>query len=249
MTTRNPFRNLLRMLAALVLAVTMLLAGLAISAMQGSAQPNQHDAHANGHGHVVPPANRFLQQLALHDTMRKLWEEHVVWTRLFIVSDVAGLPDLSATTDRLLRNQVDLGNAFASFYGTAAGDQLTALLTQHILQAADILNAAKAGDQATVAAATTAWYANAQQIAAFLHNLNPEHWALADLQTMMREHLDLTLTEAVDQLTGNYVQSVADFDNVENEILAMGDKLSDGIIAQFAPHLDWRQLQVDLNSN
>src|SRR5262249_1374818 len=143
----------------------------------------------------------------------------------------------SATTDRLLRNQDDIGNAIKPFYGAAAGEQLTALLRQHILQAADILAAAKAGDAAALDAAETAWYANAQRIAAFLHDLNPGNWPLDMLQTMMRDHLDLTLTEAVDQLSGNFAQSVADFDRVQDEILGMADTLSNGIIAQFGPHL------------
>jgi hypothetical protein len=38
-------------------------------------------------------------------------------------------PDLEATEGRLLRNQVDLGNAIKPFYGQAAGNQLTKLLT------------------------------------------------------------------------------------------------------------------------
>jgi hypothetical protein len=77
------------------------------------------------------------------------------------------------------------------------------------------------------------WYANANQIAGFLHRLNPRHWPLAALRTMMRDHLNLTLAEAVDELQGKYASSVAEFDAVENEILAMADTLSSGIIAQF----------------
>jgi hypothetical protein len=173
------------------------------------------------------------QAQALHDAMRKLWEEHVLWTRLFIVSDVAGLPDLQATTARLLANQSDIGNAIKPFYGAANGDHLTSLLMQHILQAAQILADAKVGSS-SLTQDEQAWYANANQIASFLHSLNPDNWPLAGLQAMMKAHLDLTLTEAVDQLQRNYTGSVAEFDAVENEILGMADTLSSGIIAQFS---------------
>lgn len=170
---------------------------------------------------------------AFHDAMRRLWEDHVTWTRLFIVSFVADLPDLQATTDRLLQNQVDIGDAVKPFYGKTAGNQLTDLLTQHILTAADLLAAAKAGDTTAFDQAKSDWYANARQIARFLHDANPDNWPLADLRSMMKMHLDLTLQEASDQLGGDYAASVADYDSIESEILDMADALSSGIIAQF----------------
>jgi hypothetical protein len=170
---------------------------------------------------------------AFHDGMRQLWVDHVTWTRLFIVSFVADLPDLQTTTDRLLQNQVDIGDAVKPFYGREAGSQLTALLEEHILTAADLLGAAKAGDTAAFEQAKEAWYTNARQIAAFLHEANPRNWSLADLRGMMRDHLDLTLKEAAEQLGGDYVASVATYDAVEAEILHMADMLSKGIIKQF----------------
>ncbi|MCI0633618.1 MAG: hypothetical protein L0206_06845 [Actinobacteria bacterium] len=170
---------------------------------------------------------------AFHDGMRRLWVDHVTWTRLFIVSFVADLPDLQATTDRLLQNQVDIGDAVKPFYGEAAGDELTDLLTEHILTAADLLAAAKAGDTVAFEEARVAWYANARQIAAFLHNANPTNWPRAEMRDMMREHLDLTLAEASAQLGGDYAASVALYDEIETQILAMADMLSKGIIKQF----------------
>lgn len=175
-------------------------------------------------------------RLAFHDQMRKLWEDHITWTRLFIVSASADLPDLQATTDRLLRNQTDIGDAIKPFYGDAAGNQLTALLRTHILTAADIVAAAKAGDDAAVDEATTAWYANADDIAAFLSQANPKQWPFAEMRTMMRDHLDLTLAEAVAHLQGRYTDDVAAYDQVHDEILAMADMLSSGIERQFPSH-------------
>jgi hypothetical protein len=173
------------------------------------------------------------KQVALRQTMRKLWEDHITWTRLVIVSTAAKLPDLDATTNRLLQNQTDIGDAIKTFYGDTAGTKLTALLREHIIGAANILAAAKANDQAKLAAAKTAWYANADEIAAFLSGANPSSWTPGATQAMMKEHLDLTLAEAVDQLQGHYPESVADYDKVHDAILKMADMLSSGIIQQF----------------
>lgn len=184
---------------------------------------------AVGHGAVGA-------RVAFHDAMRKLWEDHIVWTRQYIVS-AATLPgdlaDIGPTTDRLLANQVDIGNALKPFYGDAAGAQVTTLLRDHILTAAQLIAAAKSGDASGATSASAAWYANAYDIAVALHGLNPKHWALADLDAMMKDHLDLTLDEAVARLQGRYADDIVAYDRVHAEILSMADMLSDGIIAQF----------------
>jgi hypothetical protein len=170
---------------------------------------------------------------AFHDDMRKLWEDHITWTRLVIIGVFEDLPDLNDSVQRLLQNQVDIGNAVKPFYGEEAGNQLTALLTDHILIAAEILQAAKVGDTAALNDATERWYANADDIAEFLHAANPKNWPLEEMRAMMREHLDLTLQEAVAYLEGDYAASIAFYDQVHNQALEMADMLSEGIIRQF----------------
>ena len=182
---------------------------------------------------LVPNVTYAHSKADFHDAMRKLWEDHVTWTRLFIVSAVAGLPDKDATTQRLLQNQSDIGDAVAEFYGRDAGTKLTALLKDHILIAASIVTAAKAGDSAKVATENKRWRDNAAEIATFLHGANPKHWPAATLQTAMFTHLDQTLDEATHQLKGDYAASVKDYEHVVQHILGMADVLSDGIIAQF----------------
>jgi hypothetical protein len=91
------------------------------------------------------------KQAAFQDQMRKLWEDHVTWTRLTIVSAVGGtdgepLPDLDVTVERLQANQDDIGAAIVPFFGQAAGDHLAALLHEHISGAIALVLAAKAGD-------------------------------------------------------------------------------------------------------
>src|SRR3954463_14797574 len=111
---------------------------------------------ADHHPPTAAPAATARQQ-ALHDGMRKLWEDHITWTRLAIVSFAAGDADLKATETRLLRNPTDIGNAVKPYYGAKAGRQLTALLKEHITGAVALLQAAKSGDNDAVAKARTAW--------------------------------------------------------------------------------------------
>jgi hypothetical protein len=170
---------------------------------------------------------------AFHDGMRKLWEDHITWTRLVIVSLVNDLPDSGPTVQRLLQNQDDIGDAIKPFYGEAAGEQLSALLRDHILIAAEIIQAAKSNDTAAQNDAIARWYANADDIAVFLNSANPNNWPLDEMKMMMREHLDLTLQEAVAYLQGDHAASIDAYDQIHLQILGMADMLSDGIIRQF----------------
>jgi hypothetical protein len=87
-------------------------------------------------------------RMAFHDRMRELWSDHVTYTRNFIISASAGLGDTAEVTQRLLRNQDELGDAIKPYYGDAAGSQLTSLLRSHIQLAGKTLVAAK-GQQPT----------------------------------------------------------------------------------------------------
>jgi hypothetical protein len=194
----------------------------AVSAAPAAGAHDGHSARAN--------------RAAFHDAMRKLWEDHIVWTRQFIVSAATqsgNLADIGPTTDRLLANQTDIGDALKPFYGESVGDQVTALLRDHILTAADLIAAAKAGDADAAEAASTAWYRNADDIATALNGLNSKHWPLDEMKAHMKDHLDLTLKEAVARLEGRYAADIAAYDEIHAQILAMADMLSDGIIAQF----------------
>jgi hypothetical protein len=178
------------------------------------------------------PQQESTKDMALHDAMRKLWEDHIIWTRVFIISAAADLPDKAVATDRLLQNQVDIGNAIKPYYGDAAGDKLTTLLKEHITTAAEIVTAAKAADKAKQDDATKRWFANADQIADFLSNANPKNWPQAEMRKMMRDHLNLTTEEVVARLQKNWAADIAAFDKVHEQILHMADMLTAGIVKQ-----------------
>jgi len=201
------------------------------AASAGSAAPTAVATHDSSE-HTTEPATDRIDPVVFHQDMRKLWEDHITWTRLYIVSAVAGLPDLDATAGRLLQNQADIGAAVATFYGDDAGAALTDLLRQHILIAADLVAAAKAGDEAGVTTQSDLWYANAEEIAHFLADANPA-WPFAAVSQMMRTHLDQTLAEATARLTQDWDADIAAYDDIHLHILTMADALADGIVQQF----------------
>lgn len=169
---------------------------------------------------------------SLKQEMRKLWTDHVVWTRDYIIAAVGDQPDAKAAANRLLKNQEDIGNAVAKFYGAPAGQQLTTLLKEHITIAVDLIKAAKAGDKAGQQQADTRWQQNAMQIAEFLSKANP-NWPKATLAEMMKKHLSTTTNEVVARLNKDWEADVRAFDEVYEHILHMADALSDGIVKQF----------------
>jgi hypothetical protein len=174
--------------------------------------------------------NRAVQ---LQLDMRKLWTDHTVWTRDYIVAAVAGAPDADAAAARLMKNQEDIGNAVASYYGADAGKRLTDLLKQHISIAVDLIKAAKANNQTMVSTEQQKWQENGNQIADFLASANPTNWPQSDLRALMKKHLETTTDEVLARLNKDWAADVRAYDTVYDHILMMADALSSGIIKQF----------------
>ena len=176
--------------------------------------------------------DRSSKEEQLRIAMHKLWEDHVTWTRNVILNIIDGLQGTDQAVARLLKNQDDIGNAIKPIYGDAAGIELTRLLKEHIIIAADLLKAAKAGNNAAFNDANKKWLDNADQISMFLSKANP-NWKLDNMKKMMRDHLALTTDEATARLKKDYDADVKAYDKVHNEILMMADMLTAGIVKQF----------------
>ncbi len=170
--------------------------------------------------------------LRLHDQFRVLWEQHGVWTRATIESIVRGLPDVQVVTNRLLRNPADFQLVLQAFYGPAIASRFAALLTDHLVIAAELVRAAAAGDDAAAAGAEMRWYANADEIAGFLGSINP-WWSAAEWRAMLHHHLALVKAEAVNLIGEDYAAWVAVYDEIERQALGMADTMSGGIACQF----------------
>jgi len=172
------------------------------------------------------------KQMSLQLALRRLWSDHVIWTRDYIVAAIADAPGAPAVAGRLLANQEHIGRAIVPFYGEQAGEALTGLLKEHIMVAVDLIEAAKASDQEKFADADRRWDQNARDIASFLSSANP-NWPEHDVLDLLSQHLKLTKDEATARLRQRWEDDIEAFDQIFTEILTVADVLYTGIVKQF----------------
>lgn len=169
---------------------------------------------------------------SLTRAMERLWTDHVIWTRQYVIAAVDDRPEVEIAAARLLKNQEDIGEAIVPFYGEDAGARLTDLLKQHILIAVDLVAAAKAGNDSDFDTHDQRWTQNAAEIASFLGSAN-SYWPEKVVVDLLSLHLSLTKDEAVARLQKDYEKDAEIFDQILTEILTLADALSEGIVKQF----------------
>jgi len=177
-----------------------------------------------------PLAAKKTSQLSYHDEWRKLWEDHITWTRVVIIGILDELPGTNTYIGRLLLNYEDMEDALAPYYGDDA-EVLGDLIKDHLTIAADILTALNNGQPTDALIAS--WYANAHDIAVQMNKMNPKSWPLEETEQMWTDHLDATLAEATDHFTGDFADEVAAYDQVHDMALEMADFISNGVMKQF----------------
>ena len=163
---------------------------------------------------------------------RKLWIDHVLWTRSFIVSDLSSLEDKGPVTERLLRNQDDIGNSIKPYFGDEAGNKLATLLREHIELAAAVADAAKAGNKDELDKNNKLWYENADKIADYLSSINP-NYSKTTLRDMLHKHLQLVTDQVVARLNKDWKTDIEVYDKGEDHMIMFADVLTDGIIKEF----------------
>jgi hypothetical protein len=164
--------------------------------------------------------------------MRKLWEDHITYTRNYIISALADLEDVGKIAERLLKNQDDIGDAIKPVYGEEAGKKLAVLLRDHIMIATEVLKAAKMGNSEELSKANKKWYANADDISAFLSSANSK-WQKTALQDMLYKHLEYTTQEVVSRLKKDWAADIEAYDKGHVHMLMFADMLTDGIVKQY----------------
>jgi len=172
------------------------------------------------------------KELQFRQAMRDLWADHGIWTHEYIVATLSNIPNSELIAKRLLANQDEIGKAIVPYYGKEAGDKLAKLLREHILVAADLIGAAKSGNQAKLQEADQKWHQNAKEIATFLSKAN-SYWPVKEMVGMLNLHLALTADQALARLNKKWERDIELYDDIRKQLAQMADSLSEGIIKQF----------------
>lgn len=233
MITMNLFQTKQRV-SAIALTSVLAVSGGFLAACGNSSEAATDSSHPTSHAKVVSnDSSGFAKKVALYQAMDALWSDHMQNTYDTVNAFFTNEAELQPTLGRLLKNQVDIGNAIKPYYGEEAGNALSELLTTHIKDAVPVLTAAKNGDKAALDKALNEWFANAKDIADFLSQANPKNWPTSATEPMMKGHIEQTTSYATDLLKGDYAKSIKTYDEAKAHMLMLADTLAKGIIAQF----------------
>ena len=173
-----------------------------------------------------------INQVNLLKLMNLVWEQHIMWTRMLLISIAENLKDLDATQARLLQNPKDIANVFRKYYGDSASNTIQKLLTEHLVIGKDLIVALKNNNQVLSKELTDKWYKNADDMANAFSSINP-FFPREQVRQMLYEHLRLTTEEVAARLRKDYAADIKAYDMVQKEILGMSEFFVNGIVRQF----------------
>lgn len=174
-----------------------------------------------------------IRQVDLLKRMKLAWEQHIMWTRMLLISIADNLKDLDATEKRLLQNPKDIADIFRKYYGNAFANRIENLLTEHLTIGKNLIVALKNNNQKLAKELTDNWYKNADDMAEAFSSINP-FYSKEKVRDMLYDHLELTTDEVTARLRKDYSADIEAFDNVQQEVLKMSQYFVEGIFKQFS---------------
>ena len=197
-----------------------------------NAQLNPYNLRVGQQIYIFPNYWVSINKVHLLEQMNLVWEQHIMWTRMLLISIAENLKDLDATEARLLQNPRDIANIFKIYYGDDIANQIQKLLTEHLTIGKNLIVALKNGNKEEAARLNTNWYRNADEMAEAFSRINP-FYPKEEVRRMLYEHLRLTTNEVNARLSGKYAEDINAYDLIQKEILMMSHFFVDGIVKQF----------------
>ncbi len=181
-----------------------------------------------------PTSSQYLlNQVALSNSIRRLWVDNNQWTRALIYSILFDQGDREALIARLRQNADDFATIFSQFYGQQAADQIRRFINNDREATIRLIEAYKSNDAQAIHNARESLYANANEISSYLSRIN-RYLDMPTLQVMFQEMINLMEYEIVLIRDGQYDESIKQHDELMNQAYKLSDELTYGILKQFS---------------
>lgn len=190
------------------------------------------DYYGNLYRQIVDTSYDIDKILNLNNELRRLWQEHILWTRFTVLALINNTSDLELVTKRLLQNPSDFEKLLSDFYDISTSREFERLLREHLTIATDVVKAAASKNTDEFNRLNEMWHKNADEIAALMNKMNP-YWEYEMVRNMMYDHLNLLLSEITAIINGDIQSSIDFYNATEMQAYAMADVFRDGIISQF----------------
>jgi len=168
-------------------------------------------------------------QVNMINDFRALWGDIVTWIRQYISAVAAGYPNVYATQARLYRIPINFQDRLKMIFGAQSAEIFQNLLSMHIILTERIIEAIKGGDAETINTNTIALYKNADEMAAYLRQINP-FWNETQWRNLLYSFIAMNLQEAVAFMSGDYVRDIDIYDRLIYHSQLLGDYMANGII-------------------
>ena len=176
---------------------------------------------------IITPA-----ELSLWMQERTLWQERAFWTRMAIISMLLDSDSQNPVINRLMRNQQDMAETIAPYYGNETAREYGDLIKNHLLLTIQLAAAVKEQNQTALQNAGNKWYQSADEIAKFETNLSA-NLTQRDRKALWYENLNLTKNETMQLFNKDYNSSIDTFDRIEEQANMIADSFTNGIILRF----------------
>jgi hypothetical protein len=178
----------------------------------------------------TPTITQSESQLRL--ALRDAWDVHARWTRSYVVSSLAGLPDSARAKARLLEGANDVADAMKPYFFGTTMPALANVLKHNVLLTGRAVAAAQGGDSVAITTARSNWSAGTDSLVQFLARTNP-NWPESKLGAPLQRYQDQTWRQILALTRQDWMADVAACDQAHIEALAIADLLTAGLVKQF----------------
>lgn len=183
--------------------------------------------------------NNFYSTEELKNRLRLISTQNTMWTRNYIVSYVSDLEDIVVLENRLYVNAIDFRQVFNVYYDDEVSAKVESLLRNYISNLIETLRLTKANylspetsSQEDLIKAEENWKIAGIELAQYLSNINT-YWKLEQIQTLIIDHIEMTIDQMQQRLRKEYAYEVHQYDFIEYHSIMIADILSKGIIDMF----------------